>query len=145
MERYRGTSKFKDAEWIMDALAPQLKVLRSELLRQGSDWLRLASQLTVQGFWEKIAASKIAGSITVVLFFRMVCRVRDGSAAAVEQFISIVNLILANTQRRHISEVHLEDMCRIMQNGCAFKDLKTFRSVVSVEDRPTHQLCDRGL
>jgi hypothetical protein len=113
-------------EWVSDAAVVQAKSLQimvTQSTPSGSvvGWETIASSVSNTELWRRIRAFAEEESnncnLSVVLFFRKVCNIFDGSAAIIEQFNSSLTRILKDRQRAHNHNDNIEDIMRCVYNG----------------------------
>jgi hypothetical protein len=123
LELIFSTFKARFPAWVAAEVPLQAKRLRLVILDKVQlatklSWRDQANILTVVEFWELVDARADAQvNLSLVLFFFKVCQVRDGSAANVEQFISKLNRVYDDPQRRQLGSDFGEDTLRCTQNG----------------------------
>ena len=113
--------KSAGASWITDSrfVAHQASNLQKLLCGGISsvDWRSEARTSNEACFWRRVRQHSKQVNISLVLYLRKVCLVRDGYGAAVERFISHLNKIVDDPQRRGLGNEKVEDILRIEFNG----------------------------
>jgi hypothetical protein len=117
----RDLFRTNGAEWITDAHFVESQASNLQKLLYGGasgvDWRGAARRLCDADFWRMVRQHGGHVNISLVLYLRKVCLVRDGYGAAVEQFISHLNKIIDDPQRRGLGNEKVEDTLRILFNG----------------------------
>ena len=112
--------KHRFPAWCRSAMSLQALRLRDLVIgihADGRTWEQIARTSTVHTFWAEVR--KQPQNLSLLLYFRKICLVNDGTATNVEQFISKLNKVMNDPQRRGLSSDFLEDGLRIVQNGPA--------------------------
>ena len=121
VESLRDVFRSNGAEWVTDArfVARQASNLQRLLFggASGVDWRGAARVSSDAVFWRRVRQHGGQVNISLVLYLRKVCLVRDGFGAEVERFISHLNKIVDDPQRRGLGNDKLEDILRINYNG----------------------------
>ena len=105
-------------------IVEQAQALRDLLWDNRQRLEQIARNETEKSFW--LAVRKLAEdpniNISLVLYFRMKCLVRNGQEAFVEQFLSLMHRWGEDKQRQTLSGSNLEAMLRCAFNGPSLAD-----------------------
>jgi hypothetical protein len=108
-------------------IVEQAQALRDLLWMHRTGLEQIARNETEKSFW--LAVRKLATdldiNISLVLYFRMKCLVRNGQEAFVEQFLSLVHRWGEDKQRQTLSGSNLEAMLRCAFNGPSLADFNS--------------------
>jgi hypothetical protein len=125
-KQYEHIFKAAGAPWVCSSQFVEYQAENLQNLFCGGnslvDWKSEAKTKSDREFWTTVREHGARINISLVLYFRKGCLVRDGYGAAVEQFISYLNKIMDDRQRRHLSGEKAEDILRIAYNGTSVQD-----------------------
>ena len=120
--RYKGTRLPK---WVtIPFIREQARTLRDLLFNKRTEFEHTAHSETEATFWLTVrsAAGVEQINISLVLYLRKTCHMRNGVEAVVEQFNSVLHVFGEDAQRRTLSGTHLEDQLRCAYNGPSVKE-----------------------